>query len=140
MPFGLRSIALTIAMLVACGPNGSAPTRDSKPTATVDSKPAAPADSKPAMLRTPMPVAELDQYRACVRDDDCVWVTNGCCDCANGGIEVAIARSQKAAFEARFDCSNLPCTRRGREIECGTGSVACENALCVFRAAGSSGR
>jgi hypothetical protein len=79
-----------------------------------------------------MPAAELAPYQACARDADCIFATNGCCDCANGGVEVAIACDQKAAFEARFDCNNLPCTERGREIECGTGTVACENTLCVF--------
>src|SRR5687768_11842552 len=95
MPLGLRCLALSILTLVACGSNGSSPTVDSKPTATFDSKPTVPADRAPAVLRTPMPVAEIDPYRACVRDDDCLWVTNGCCDCANGGIEVAVARNRK---------------------------------------------
>ena len=80
-----------------------------------------------------MAASELESYQACGSDEDCIWITNGCCDCANGGVEVAIARTKKSAFEARFDCSNLPCTSRGREVECGTGTVACQNALCVFR-------
>lgn len=83
----------------------------------------------------PLPASELEQYQLCETDQDCMWTTNGCCDCANGGTEVSIARSQEASFRARFDCANLPCTTMGRRPPCGTGEVACESRLCVFRAA-----
>jgi hypothetical protein len=83
----------------------------------------------------PLPDAELAPYQACATDADCTWITNGCCDCANGGTEIAVARGQEAAFRARFECTNLPCTTIGRTPECGTGTVACERARCVFRPA-----
>jgi hypothetical protein len=83
----------------------------------------------------PLPASELMPYQRCEVDQDCMWATNGCCDCANGGTEVAIARAQEAAFRARFDCENLPCTTMGRRPPCGTGKVACESERCVFRAA-----
>lgn len=115
----IACILLSASALGACGPSDS---------------PAARVHASGSPLRKPMPASELDAYRGCERDDDCVWVTNGCCDCANGGVEIAIAGAQKTAFQSRFDCGNLPCTSRGRETECGTGRVACENALCVFHA------
>jgi hypothetical protein len=83
-------------------------------------------------LKSPMPASELAAYQACAGDQDCVWFTNGCCDCANGGVETAVARNRHAELKARFDCANVPCTSRGREVECGTGTVACANARCVF--------
>ena len=112
----MRALMATILLASGCGPSTS---------------PAVPRPA-PEPLRNPMPAAELDTYRACERDDDCMWITNGCCDCANGGVEVAIARARKATFESRFACGGTPCTSRGREIDCGAGSVACESNLCVF--------
>jgi len=82
----------------------------------------------------PLPASELLKYQSCKADEDCMWITNGCCDCGNGGIEVAIARSQEAAFRAQFQCTHVPCTTMGRTPVCGTGSVHCEAARCVFHA------
>jgi hypothetical protein len=127
------ALLLAGALAAACGPNGPAATAGDKPVSL--RRPTATVEDKPAALRERMPAAELATYQRCTSDADCIWITNGCCDCANGGVEVAIARDRKGAFEARFDCGNLPCTSRGREIECGTGSVACENTLCVFHPA-----
>lgn len=69
------------------------------------------------------------EYRACEVDTDCVLALNGCCDCANGGRDIAIARDQAAAFNARFACTGA-CTERGGD--CGRGTIACEGKLCVY--------
>ncbi|HEX7477416.1 MAG TPA: hypothetical protein VF331_06395 [Polyangiales bacterium] len=62
-------------------------------------------------------------------DAQCTYEVNGCCDCANGGQEIAVAHDQVDAFRARFACTG-GCTQRYRE--CGTGKVACERGLCVY--------
>ena len=87
--------------------------------------------------RAPLPDAETRDYRSCREDSECVWVKNGCCDCANGGEDIAVHRDQTAAFAARFDCAGAVCTTRGREPGCGTGTVACQSGLCVYREPGS---
>ena len=86
-------------------------------------------DARP---KGPLPLAELEAYRHCETDAQCTWVNNGCCDCANGGEDVAVATTKKAAFRALFECANAPCTAVSIEPECGTGTVACEGGLCVF--------
>lgn len=88
-----------------------------------------------ARQKGPLPLSELDAYRHCERDTQCTWVNNGCCDCANGGEEVAVAITKKDAFRALFECANTPCTEMSVEPPCGTGSVACEAGLCVFHGA-----
>jgi hypothetical protein len=44
-----------------------------------------------------VPESDLAPFQACARDEDCTWTTNGCCDCANGGNEIGIARRQEAS-------------------------------------------
>lgn len=90
-------------------------------------------DSSPAKQTRPLALSGLDDYRRCERDDQCVWVNNGCCDCANGGEDIAVRVDKKAAFRALFQCDNLPCTAIGSVPQCGTGEVACQSGLCVFR-------
>jgi len=68
-------------------------------------------------------------YRACAADTDCVLAQNGCCDCANGGEDIAIHRDKLKAFTARFDCHG--CTEVAGD--CGQGKVTCENKLCMYR-------
>lgn len=82
----------------------------------------------------PLPPSKLAPYQACQTDSDCVWVQNGCCDCANGGEDIAIARNQEAAFRAQFSCQGVGCTEVDREPACGTGSVACKSGRCAFLA------
>lgn len=81
----------------------------------------------------PLPLTRLDEYRRCERDDQCVWVNNGCCDCVNGGEDVAVRADKAAAFRAHFQCDNIPCTTIGAVPGCGRGTVACERGLCVYR-------
>lgn len=83
----------------------------------------------------PLPISSLDEYRRCVRDDQCTWINNGCCDCANGGEDIAVALDKAKAFRARFDCANTPCTAMDIEPPCGTGEATCKAGLCVFHEA-----
>lgn len=84
---------------------------------------------KPRRYAEPMQEHLTLEYRACTNDTDCVLALNGCCDCANGGEDIAVNREQAAAFKARFVC-NHGCTEIGGN--CGQGTIACEAKLCVY--------
>jgi hypothetical protein len=85
-----------------------------------------------------LPESDLTPFQACARDEDCTWATNGCCDCANGGNEIGVARRQEAAFKERLACTtkNIPCHMMAIEPPCGTGEIKCESSRCVFRSSG----
>ena len=36
----------------------------------------------------------------CIADADCIYVDNGCCDCANGGMETAINSTKLSSFKS----------------------------------------
>jgi hypothetical protein len=78
-----------------------------------------------------MPEADSLAYRSCNTADDCVYVNNGCCDCVNGGEDIAVNKAKKAEFEARFQCLPSYCTEVGGK--CGRGEVTCEEHVCRFR-------
>jgi hypothetical protein len=80
----------------------------------------------------PLPEPRTHAYRECSVDADCVYTYNGCCDCMNGGTDIAVRRDQLEAFRGQFQCGGQGCTEMGGE--CGTGTVACEQGLCVYRA------
>lgn len=75
---------------------------------------------------------ELGRYQYCATDKDCVWVINGCCDCANGGEEIAINKKFEEIFKKRFDCLNVSCTERTPIPPCGSGVVSCINHKCKY--------
>lgn len=82
-------------------------------------------------LHEPMPEDRAREYRTCERDEQCVYTHNGCCDCMNGGADIAVRRDRLSAFRAQFDCADIGCTEMGGN--CGEGRVACERGLCVYR-------
>ena len=79
-----------------------------------------------------IPASVLSQYQSCTSDDDCTFVNNGCCDCANGGEEAAINASNEDAFNARFDCDDITCTGVARVPPCGSGTVSCVYGKCSY--------
>ncbi len=81
---------------------------------------------------TVLPQAQTLPYRSCSIDSDCVYVNNGCCDCANGGEDLAVNKTKLADFEALFDCANVACTMIGAVPECGSGTVSCKSGLCEY--------
>jgi hypothetical protein len=87
-------------------------------------------DPKPRRVSEPLQAHLTLEYRACTTDTDCVLALNGCCDCANGGEDIAVSREHAAAFKARFSCA-VGCTEMGGN--CGQGTVACEDKVCVYR-------
>ena len=84
-------------------------------------------------LSSPMPDAQLKPYQACASASDCVYVINGCCNCVNGGDEVAVNTLMLEDFSAQFDCSKVACTLMERIPPCGSGTVSCENQLCKYQ-------
>ena len=78
----------------------------------------------------PMPEAETRTYRACTSDADCVYTHNGCCDCVNGGQDLAVNRAQHDAFRAKFACAAVGCTEMAGD--CGQGRVSCEQNVCTY--------
>lgn len=108
--------------------------------ATAKPKPEAPlvakAERRPPVKRTgqtrPLSDFELGRYQYCGSDRDCVAANNGCCDCANGGADVAVNRERLAAFEARFDCLYVSCSEKDTVPPCGSGIISCVNHKCVY--------
>jgi hypothetical protein len=83
----------------------------------------------------PMSDSETLQYRGCAQDLDCIYVQNGCCDCANGGEDIAVEVTKLTEFMEKFDCTNVACTMIAATPACGTGTVACKTGLCEYTAA-----
>lgn len=81
---------------------------------------------------SPLSEFELGKYQYCGSDLDCVAVNNGCCDCANGGADVAINKERLGEFNARFNCSTVMCTARAKVPPCGSGVVSCVNHKCRY--------
>lgn len=80
----------------------------------------------------PLDDFELGKYQYCGTDRDCVVATNGCCDCANGGDDVAVNKERLEAFRARFDCLHTACTERAAIPPCGSGVVSCVSHRCQY--------
>ena len=76
--------------------------------------------------------AETIAYRDCTVDSDCVYTTNGCCDCANGGQDIAVNKTKRADFESLFSCGGVACTMIGAVPPCGSGTVSCKSGICEY--------
>ena len=83
-------------------------------------------------IQEPLSDFEIGKYQYCGNDNDCVAVQNGCCDCANGGQDIAINKSRVEAFKKRFDCVNVACTMRAAIPACGQGFVSCVSHKCQY--------
>ena len=53
-------------------------------------------------LTAPLPVKDITAYQSCAQDSDCVYVQNGCCDCANGGVDTAVNKDRLKEFQALY--------------------------------------
>jgi len=80
----------------------------------------------------PLPRFELRQFRYCGSDSDCIKANNGCCDCANGGQDVAINKQRLSEFRGKFDCMDVTCTEVKTTPPCASGVVSCVNHLCEY--------
>lgn len=94
---------------------------------------AAPAWLNSAAL-PPKPLSEEQTrpFRGCETQADCEITLNGCCDCANGGEDIAVNKQQVAAFRRRFDCSQTHCNNEGAMAPCRSGEVSCVDGLCRY--------
>ncbi len=92
----------------------------------------------PVVLGQTRPLSdfEVGRYQYCGDDRDCIPAVNGCCDCANGGKDVAVNKERFEAFRSRFECIDYRCGNREAENECGTGVVSCINHKCKYFAPG----
>ena len=80
----------------------------------------------------PLSAFDLGKYQYCGSDKDCVLAQNGCCDCANGGQDIAINRERVSAFQSRFDCLHVNCTEKASDPACASGVVSCINHKCRY--------
>lgn len=80
----------------------------------------------------PLGAVDLKRYQYCGSDDDCVKANNGCCDCANGGEDVSVARDRLNDFNLRFECQEAHCTKKAAVPECSSGVVSCVNHQCKY--------
>jgi len=87
---------------------------------------------------------ELQPFQSpCTEDSQCVTATNGCCDCGNGGTEIAVLSSKKSEFvsDQQGKCGMTMCTLMARQPPCfhpSTGSVKCVANKCTWMSTSSS--
>lgn len=89
-------------------------------------------DPVPPRSTKPLSAFELGRYQYCGEDRDCMHAVNGCCDCANGGEDVAVNRQRYEAFRDRFQCLHVSCGDKTLQPECATGLVSCLNHKCRY--------
>lgn len=107
--------------------------KPSKPKVAKGKKPAAKVKAKPKLgAVTPINDFELGRYQYCGADSDCVVANNGCCDCANGGKDVAVNKERLADFQKRFDCLYAKCGDKRADPICGSGVVSCVMHKCQY--------
>ena len=80
----------------------------------------------------PLPDSETLKYRNCTSDLDCIYAQNGCCDCANGGADIAVNLNKLAEFRENFHCENIACTMIAAIPACGSGTSSCKSSLCEY--------
>ncbi len=74
----------------------------------------------------------LDEWKVCSQDLDCVETQEGCCNCANGGIQMAINKQYLDEWQNILDnsCQDVGCLAF---VNCKQGSIICENDKCKFK-------
>lgn len=90
------------------------------------------ADGMSKERTAPLSDVELLPYNRCNKDRECIYVQNGCCDCANGGKDAAINKSRLADFKKLFKCHQTACTMMAAVPECGSGVVSCIEHRCRY--------
>ena len=74
----------------------------------------------------------LDEWKVCSQDLDCVETQKGCCNCANGGIQMAINKQYLDEWQNILDnsCQDVGCLAF---VNCKQGRVVCEDNKCAFK-------
>lgn len=91
----------------------------------------AKADGVATKTDKPLSDLELSAFQYCGADKDCVKAVNGCCDCVNGGVDVAVNKEKLSDFQNRFDCNSTSCENTNNQ-HCGTGVVSCVEHKCQY--------
>lgn len=120
--------------------SGTKPEQLQRPKAPGGKGSQKPASATPAIRKTPAasgnttPLSdfELARYQYCGKDSDCTIAINGCCDCANGGTEVAVNKERLEVFRKRFDCLYVQCGSEPADPPCESGVVSCLNHRCAY--------
>ena len=89
------------------------------------------ADGVTTKTDKPLSDLELSAFQYCGTDRDCVKAVNGCCDCANGGVDVAVNKEKLSQFSSHFDCNSTSCENTNNQ-QCGTGVVSCIELKCHY--------
>ncbi len=107
-----------VILFTACRP---------QPQSMAEAESAAPSyyDGMPEEMTLP--------YRQCTRNEDCVYVTNGCCRCHTRNADLAVYKAKVDSFKKALNCPDLiHCTLIYRNPPCGTGTITCDEGLCVY--------
>lgn len=78
------------------------------------------------------PLGEFDlaRYQYCGKDSDCVLTVNGCCDCEQGGQQVAVNQQRLEDFRKNFDCLYVSCGEGQPDNRCANAVVSCVDHKC----------
>ncbi|HEY4056615.1 MAG TPA: hypothetical protein VGM39_08395 [Kofleriaceae bacterium] len=82
------------------------------------------ACAAPAVISTP----------ECTGDSDCVETRQDCCGCANGGVDTAVATSDRASYDAALHCGASPSCPGVNACESGD-APRCVQGGCVLTSA-----
>ncbi len=127
--FGLSLFAAS-AFVASMTPPAAA--ESSKKTEAARPKPAPKQKVAKGATNQPLSDFDLGKYQYCGSDRDCVPAVNGCCDCANGGKDVAVNKERTEALRARFDCLHTNCGDKEGDPACGSGVVSCIGHKCRY--------
>lgn len=114
-------------------PGAKSPKAESKMGGAVGS---AGEASKPAQKvgragRTdPLEEFDLARYQYCGKDSDCVLTVNGCCDCEQGGQQVAVNQQRLEDFRKNFECLYVSCGEGQADNRCANAVVSCVDHRC----------
>ncbi len=100
-----------------------------------DTEPAHQEDEVPRTFVHGLPEEETLIYRGCQKDEECVYVTNGCCPCTSPGAELAVHRDQAEDFKSILNCSHAVRICPTIAVSaCKKGHISCDQGLCVYHA------
>ena len=98
-----------------------------------DNEAAERKDEVPRSFVFGLPEEETLIYRGCLRDDECVYVTNGCCPCTNPRAELAVHRDHAEEFKRILNCSHaIRICPTVANPTCKKGHISCDRGLCVY--------
>jgi len=135
-------LVITIQLLVSICFLGSSVFADGMPEGT-EKAPSkghkAPVEHiKQEPKRPSLSEIDLLPYQYCGKDSDCMQVINGCCQCVQGDLYVAINKDPLEAFQSRFSCNDVVCPKSEYvSYSCEDGVVTCLSHRCLHVAPGA---